>query len=441
MDKGTEQPQVSKEQIEGEVEKRKILSLVEKYKDKLGTFEVVPVGNAGFLLQSERHKPLAGNDWFMFDYDDTLVGTTAVKDKRLDLYKDYAKSLGINAADEDLERIMDKTDEFSRWENEAKGEAAYHANNHMSALDWATNELRDAGERKNNGEDVVMEDEVVRIEQTLNRIKAEIKGEGLAEPSDPFYFRANDRKMILKGKIPWSKDIENIFMQTTINPPYYEEALHAASDIDQHEDSILRVNTGVFTHGEPYYQLLKVFELLEKNPDLPLSQIWLAKVPKGSFIEEFVRTRATQQTKLDYLPPLGEIDKNSQEASISNSSGHPLGQHPHVIVMVDDSPTELNSILKANPYLSENTGASFVVVRSRRSSTKEGEKEWEIKTLFGEVDFRSGALAGKDVVKILQINRYLSLKSKLGEDDPRVKAIGDNLHMLGVSETELQSVA
>src|SRR5258708_3464053 len=99
-----------------EVESRKINSLVEQYKEKLGPFDVVPVGEVGFVVQPKRQLPMARNDWFMFDYDDTLRAT------------------------------------------------------------------------------------------------AEVNREDTGKLDDPFHFRAPDKKLILQSKIPWSKDIEEIFM-------------------------------------------------------------------------------------------------------------------------------------------------------------------------------------------------------------------------------------
>jgi hypothetical protein len=127
-----------REEIYKYTEERGLRSLVERYSEKLGEFEIHPVGESGFLLQSEKQLPMAGNDWFLFDYDDTLRGTTEVKSKRLELYIDYARSLGIDASEEELKHLVDTTDKFARWEDVEGGGSAYHANTHMSTLHWAT---------------------------------------------------------------------------------------------------------------------------------------------------------------------------------------------------------------------------------------------------------------------------------------------------------------
>ncbi len=115
-------------------EEDKLQILIEKYKDRLGNFDLVPVGTAGFILQSQRQRPMAGNDWVFFDYDDTLVATTAVKEERLKQYIEHLEKSGIQLTPEQAKKIMDLTDKFSRWEeNEGEGRI-YHANSHMVAL-------------------------------------------------------------------------------------------------------------------------------------------------------------------------------------------------------------------------------------------------------------------------------------------------------------------
>ncbi|SRR5258708_610375 len=194
-----------------EVESRKINSLVEQYKEKLGPFDVVPVGEVGFVVQPKRQLPMAGNDWFLFDYDDTLRATTEVKGKRLDLYKKYAHRVGIDLPDNYLATVMETTDKFSRWEDTPGGGDSYHPNAHMSALDWSTRKLHGNSKQKNGAVDDT-QSVVTDIQQTLTRVKQGLNREDTGKLDDPFHFRAPDKKLILQSKIPWSKDIEEIFM-------------------------------------------------------------------------------------------------------------------------------------------------------------------------------------------------------------------------------------
>lgn len=420
-----------REEIFKYTEERGLSNLVDRYSEKIGGYEIHPVGESGFLLQSEKQLPMAGNDWFLFDYDDTLRGTTEVKSKRLELYVDYARSLGIEASEEDLKHLVDATDKFARWEDVDGGGNAYHANTHMSTLHWATERLKSS--KESDPEGVIDE-----IDATLARIKGELTSEGETQEGDPFHFR--DNRFVLKSNFwfedgvftPWPDGIKDIFMESMINPPDYPASIQAMKEIGHPSDSIHRVNMGVFTYGQPYYQLLKVFELLEQNPDIPINQIWLTKVPKGEFIRDLIESGANRKTQLEYVAssmPGGSL--GSEEGGISMGSGYPLGEHPHVLVMMDDNPKELNSILGTNEFLSQETGASFAVVRSRGGGGRETDKEWVVDGPNGEIDFRTKEFTAKEVALTLESCRYMNYEAKYGPENPKVVNMRQRLERMG----------
>jgi hypothetical protein len=356
-----------------------------------------------------------------FDYDDTLVATTEVKGKRLEMYKAYLKTQGIAIADEQATNIMSITDKFSRWEeNEGEGKL-YHANVHMGALQWATNVVK---ENPDKAREVITD-----LQKKLDRIKSQLTSEQLPQEDDPFYFRPKDKKFILRGiNKRWSKLIEDIFTQTMINPPQYEETIQAAKQTGKPYDSIHRTNLGVFTYGDPYYQLHKVFELMKQHPDFPISQIWLTRVPKGDFIVQAVKETATTNLEQDYVP--ADLE-DYPGGGIASGSGYVLGQTDHVIVMLDDNPRELFSILKSNDYLRENTKSQFIVVRSKRDRTKALNTEWQVSTPYGELDFtQEQPLRPSDISNIFLINIYLSVKSRLERDN--------SSYILGLQNESLQ---
>lgn len=410
--------------LENQTGAKKIGALLEKYKEELGGFDLVPVGNAGYILQSQGQRPMAGNDWVFFDYDDTLVATTKVKERRLELYRVYLEKLGIRTTEVQADKIVEMTDKFSRWE-ENKGEGKlYHANTHMAILQWVTNTLRDSQDK--------IEEITSSLQRHLDRIKTQVTQEQQPQENDPFYFRFKDKKFILRGvdKI-WSKEMEDIFVQTMINPPQYAETIEAAKETGQPLDSIHRTNLGVFTYGDPYYQLLKVFELMKQHPDLPVSQIWLTRIPKGNFIVEAVKTKATTKLEQDYIS--AELEEYPGEG-LAYGSGHVLGQAEHVVVMMDDNPKELSSMLSANNNLKENTKCSFVVVRSKRAGSKEQNREWKVNTPYGELDFTSYSFRPRDISNIFLINRYLNIKSRLGEQHPNTLRLTNELKARGITE-------
>ena len=277
-----------------------------------------------------------------------------------------------------------------------------------------------------------IEETMAGLQKHLDRIKTQLTQEQQPQENDPFYFRSQVKKFILRGADKmWSRDIEDIFAQTMINPPQYQDTIKAAKEVGQPRTSIHRTNIGIFTYGDPYYQLLKVFELMKQHPDLAISQIWLTRRPKGDFIVEAVKTKATTKLEQNYVPT--DLEDYPGEG-IAYGSGNVLGQAEHVIVIIDDNPKELSSILSANDYLRGGTKSEFVVVRSRRAGTKERDKEWQINTPYGELDFISHSYSPEDILKILLINRYLKVKSRLGEQHANTVRLRKELEAQGVTE-------
>lgn len=409
--------------LENQTEVKRINVLLEKNKDLLGDFDLVPVGEVGYILQSSKQRPMAGNDWVLFDYDDTLVATTEVKKERLKLYKEYLEEQNIQVTEDQASTILNITDKFSRWEEKPGEGKLYHANSHMAVLQWATNIVR---ESKND-----LSTTMLGLEEKLNKIKNELSQEAKPEKDDPFYFHPETKKLVLRSLDKmWSKGIEDIFLKSMINPPQYKETIEAVKTTSHPNDSIHRTNVGVFTYGDPYYQLLKVFELMKQHPDFSISQIWLTRVPKGDFIVEAVKEKTTSKFKQDYVPSNLEEDPGE---GISYGSGYVLGQTDHVVVMLDDNPKELTSILSANSYLKENTKSEFVVVRSKRSGTKEEKRDWNVSTRYGELDFVNNSFLPNDISNTFIINRYLSVKSRLGENHPNTQRLYGEIKSRGIT--------
>ncbi len=404
-------------------EVRKINVLLERYREEVGGFDLVPVGNCGYILQRQSHKPMAGNDWAMFDYDDTLAAYTEAKTQRQELYMKYLRGLDIDISSELAAQVMQVSDVFSRWE-EQKGEGKlYHVGAHMTALQWATNELKD--------KDSTHGESLVRIQTLLNRIRPTHTNKSSAQNDDPFYIRESDQKFILKNpNAMWSKALEDIFQKTTMNPPLYDETVAAAVDIGTPPDSIHRINVSIFSRGEIYFQLAKILELLKQNPDLPISQIWLTKKSKGDFIVEAVESNATAQLEQEYIPQdmLDETDDGP-----SYGSGYVLGQFPHTVVVFDDNPKELISIVLANEYLKKNSGASFVSVRSIRKGTREQLREWQMQTKYGTVDFTAKSYVPRDISNIFLMNRYYAIKTRLGQNHPNTIKLSQELSRRGIN--------
>jgi len=402
----------------------RINTLAKKYETELGPMRVTPVGKAGYIVERGQNLPMAGNDWVMYDYDDTIAATSEVKQRRKELYLDYAKNkLHLSISDESLETILESTDAFSRWEDKPGAGKSYHANIHMSALTWLTEEIERAAKAPDFDADQFISNKITQ----LDRIKSQRETDNPdIQTGDPFHFRTSDRTIVIANKRPWSHEVEVIFTETMINPPHYKEVIDAAKEVAGPKDSIHRTNIGMFSYGDPYYQFLKICELLKVNPEFPVSQIWITAVPKGEFIKEAVLTKATQYVEMGYVPQRLE-DSDEDSASMSYGSGYPIGQHQHVMILFDDSVKEAESVLATNTFLKGKTGAQFVVVRSLRSGTKEENKIMKVQSPYGTVDFRNGTLLPKDVAGVLKVNQYLARKSKVREGDQTLLMMKDEL--------------
>ncbi len=400
---------------------KKIFQIIERHKERLGSFEVVPVGEVGFLLQSEREKPVAGNDWVMLDYDDTLVATTKVKQKRFELFRSYIKKNISDIPNSIIKRLLDATDQFSRWEEKPNEGRHYHVGAHMSALTWATDYFKQHADQ--NPVEIVQ-----KIESQLSEIKQTLSTKEKPGDEAPFYFK--NHKLILRSKKPWSPEIEMVFQKTMFNPPLYKETIQAAEQLGSRESSSHRFNLGIFTYGEPAYQLAKVLNLLDQNPALPISQIWLTKCSKGKFIKELVETKAVMKDGQS------ELESTTGE-SLSPPSRYPLSQNPHTLFMIDDDPEQLNSILSANPDLKNNSGARFVPVRSRRKATKNEKQEWKTSELR-EIDFSNQKLSSEKVEELIEINSYLAARRHYAPDHHHLQSLKQGLERKGVDVSQLK---
>lgn len=313
-------------------------------------YDITPVGDVGFVLRMGEHPVQAGNDWVFFDLDDTLIAYSQAKEARLGAYQEYAQERGLRLDGPTAEHVLEITDSFSRW-NEG-GEEMYHVDAHKTALFWATSELRDTDPE-------TVEERLKGIGDQLVLVKT-----GLTEPVElgediPFHFEKN--KLVLKETSAASEDIDKVF-ETMVKPPIYGDVLDVMTKIGGNTEDNLRPGLGIFTYGEPVFQLQKVLELMKAQAHegraLPLAQIWLTKTPKGKFVEALSHPSGEGQT----------VDRKNQNEV--------LGDLPHVVLLVDDNPKELESLIQASQGLQEEFGVRFAAMRLRKEGTKTTKRDW-----------------------------------------------------------------
>lgn len=400
------------ETTQNPAETRKLSILLEKQREKIGNYRLIEVEGAGYIVELTDNLPIAGNDWIFFDYDDTLVAYTETKKRRLEKYREFLESQNLETSKDEAEEAIQIADEFARWPEDGT-KATYHHNAHLTILSWITSRLKD--QPKSPKEQLTQAREIL----------AKVREKQVVEDA-PFHLNQNNR-LVLHTKTPWDREMEDIFTETTLKPAAYEEMIEAAI-LASNPNSANRTNLAVLTYGEPYYQLTKVIETLGESSNFKPSQLWLTKIPKGEFFEKVVETKANSRLQLEYAP--GEISQ-----TLSLPAGYPLGETHHTVIVFDDNPREILSVVKSSEALSHKSKASIVCVRSIRPQTREETSEWEVETPYGEIDFRTKPVAGQDIHKIIEINRYLAMKNSLGENHPNVLQERNRLTELGVTET------
>ncbi len=298
-------------------------------------FEITTVGEAGYIIRLGEVPPIPGNDWVMYDLDDTLIAYSEAKPARLAAYAQYLERTGITLDASTVSSVMDATDDFSRWPED--GIDMYHIDAHKDALAWATNQLRDIRPDK--------------ISNTLDTIKSQLQNAQDTAASNPLStagssIRLQEGRLTTPELEPVTEQLDSVF-DAMIKPRRYSDALEAMVEVGKN------VNSGIFTYGEPSFQLLKVLEVMRAQiadgKPLPVSHIWLTKVPKGVFLNE-----------------LANLKESAESAVVEEI----LGGEPHVVMLVDDSPKEINNFEQNGYQLSQESQLAFGGLRTARENTK-----------------------------------------------------------------------
>lgn len=402
------------------IEERKLQAIYNELpteaQEAIGPLQIERVGDAGFIIQRSNHMPMAGNDWVLYDYDDTIAATTEAKKPRLLAFVEYAQKHFPYLDEVACEKLMKASDKFSRWEEQENAGKNYHIHTHISILDWA---LRRTGAIVTAGTPV--EDAIAEIQAVFDRIQT-----GEVHDDDPFYVRHEDKKLVSKGIAQRNTELENIFAQTLAHPRLYEEVIDSMRSLPGSPDSIHRTNVGIITYGEPHYQLRKLFTMLQENPDLPLSQILLTNIGKGDFIKQVIASGVEKQFPVSYVPATliedGDFDS-------LGSGGQLFSEAHHNVVIFDDDPTQLENIAQSAQEIKTSTGARVITVRSIRPGTKAEHKPGQsLVSEYGAIDFRNRTGNDLSISDILLVNRYLAVKK--GIEDGEIDSAYPHFHSL-----------
>lgn len=374
--------------------------LDEETKEILGPIHIETLGESGFIIQRENHKPMAGNDWVLYDYDDTLAATTGSKTPRLQAFTEYAQGVDTRLQPEQCQQLMAMTDKFCRWEEIDGAGKNYHAYDHVAVLDWAMQEYR----RLIEGMDPNVA--VSKIQERLDAMRTN------PQQGDPFYINKSDRRLH-SGIRTRNTQLDEIFAASVGDPMLYQETIDSMREQAAPKDSIHRTNVGILSYGEPHYQLRKIIQMLKDNPDLPISQIMLTNIKKGEFFRQAIEAGIEDRFDVDYTP--AHLDEQGGFTSIG-AEGKLFGNHMHTVIMIDDDPDQLDNIVDIANSQKDRTGARVVTVRSVRPGTKAERKESKtIRSQYGTIDFTSLDGDIPSISNVLLINRYLEVLNAIKE--------------------------
>lgn len=355
-------------------EAQKMRGILHEYEPRLGNFELVQVGDAGWILKRQSHVPkLYPGVIVTCDVDDTLIQSSQIKLERKKRYSEFLHhpDRHVEIADPIVDALMNITYGFVQGR---VGQGNYLTDNHAVVLDWVTSELQTA---QAEGQSDI--DAASKIVATLGKM-----GDHGFEDHDPFVIQ--DGVLTSKNPSEFLPALQQMFQDTLTQTPPYQNTVDAVGELVRRRDLGANINVNLLTQGYPPEQLLKVLGLLDRNPDMKVDHIFITKVYKDTFIKELVETESMKKLS-DYQ------DKED---------GYIFGKYDHTVVGVDDSIHSLNAQAQAIPFLTENTGAKMRLVRLRRRDTKDGQSEWEKRGEHREIDLREEELLGVDLAtKIL----------------------------------------
>ncbi|HEV2354415.1 MAG TPA: hypothetical protein VGR89_09235 [Puia sp.] len=230
-------------------------------------YDLIPVGDEGFIVRNHTHPVEPDADWVTFDLDDTLINYSEAKRARSAAYAEYLSDRDIDFDAKLQGAVIAAADRFSRWTEPGGSSVTYHLSAHIQSADWLTAELAKIPANQRI-------DALVSFEDHLEQIKA-----GESAETDPFYFR--DGRLITRHRVPGDHGMEAVFRKSIAGGAPFDDTVDAMEQLSQVEP---RLNIAVFTRGTPDFQLTKQIELM-RSRQIPVSEIWLTKDKKGDFFQ------------------------------------------------------------------------------------------------------------------------------------------------------------
>lgn len=265
----------------------------EKREIVLAGFDTSTIGRDGYQLKNKTISLKEENVVF-FDWDDTAVPTTqfikGINSKIIDIFRNNFPDVKGS----DIFKILEAADKFSKQKQNI-----YKMERKVKFLCFVIKCLSDGSKK------------------TANKIIELANAESLKIDDNALFY--NEIKSIL----------EKIY-----DAPVFNEILYFI------KNKPASIKLGIFTFGDPVFQLNKITKFLKQNPEIKIDYIWLTKILKSSFIKCILK---------------GNYISDKQW------------------IIIDDSPPELLEL----DFLAGNieNGVKMVPIRSVRPNTKNENKK------------------------------------------------------------------
>ncbi len=314
----------------GITEEQKMRGILQEYEPRLGRYELVQVGDAGWIVMPQGRIPKQKPGVVVnLDLDDTLIQSSQIKKLRKQYYTEFLQERGIEVESSNIDALMEESYRFVQGR---VGKGNYLTENHAEVLASVTSELQKSDNANATAQ---------RVVDTLTRMEAD----GVRD-TDPFVI--TDGFVTAKEPSDSLPALQKMFHDTLAQTPPFRNTVDAAVELMRRRDAGAAMHVNLFSLGYPPEQLLKSFGLMarERGEAMQPDYIFLTKVAKNEFLTQLIE------------------------------DGHIFGNE---VIDVDDSIVSLNTKLAVVDFFREHTGAEMRFVRLRRGDTKDGHYAWQEK--------------------------------------------------------------
>lgn len=256
------------------------------------------IGTAGWLVELPNVSNNLNAPVLSLDYDDFLVDSLGAKAKLIAQTTSYVAEQFVNAQPKAVvkipetidtlrqhfqssaEKLVSLSDTFARWSHSPDLEKTYHSEAQVAALAWGLEQISTQLQST-----ATVEQALQHIENTLQQIGSKTSP---AESTLDWYFMGN---RLVTPTVPMTQlGVTQRLMKETLLKP--EPQIGVVTGIIKLIKKY-SLTPSILSSGVPSFQLLKIGEFFQHQPDFKPAFIGLANDDKGKFLLQ-ARERFTQ---------------------------------------------------------------------------------------------------------------------------------------------------